>query len=122
MSLMIAAIAVSVLSYAAPPPSDPVFPYGAVYFRKSNPPEEDWARDHKTAAGIGMNTFRHWFMWSAVEAAPGRDDWRDYDRMMDLAAANHMSVVIAELVTAAPEWAFDRFRQRRLDRLQQHLG
>lgn len=40
----------------------PVFPYGAVYFRKSNPPEQDWARDHQTAARMGMNTFRHWFM------------------------------------------------------------
>ena len=30
--------------------ADPVFPYGAVYFRKSNPPEQDWARDHATAA------------------------------------------------------------------------
>ena len=32
-----------------------VFPYGAVYFRKSNPPAEDWARDHQTAARVGMN-------------------------------------------------------------------
>ena len=46
--------------------ADPIFPYGAVYFRKSNPPEQDWERDHKTAAQIGMNTFRHWFMWSAI--------------------------------------------------------
>src|SRR5262249_26784621 len=59
VSLIATAIAASVLLHAAPPPSDPVFPYGAVYFRKSNPPEEDWARDHKTAADIGMNTFRH---------------------------------------------------------------
>jgi beta-galactosidase len=66
----------------------PVFPYGAVYFRKSNPPEEDWARDHQTAAHLGMNIFRHWFMWSAVEVAPGKFDWSDYDRMMDLAAKN----------------------------------
>jgi len=50
----------------------PIFPYGAVYFRKSNPPEQDWARDHQTAARIGMNTFRHWFMWSAIEVAPGK--------------------------------------------------
>ncbi len=50
--------------------ADPIFPYGAVYFRKSNPPEQDWERDHKTAAQIGMNTFRHWFMWSAIEVAP----------------------------------------------------
>ena len=41
--------------------AEPVFPYGAVYFRKSNPPAEDWERDHKTAARVGMNAFRHWF-------------------------------------------------------------
>ena len=89
--------------------ADPIFPYGAVYFRKSNPPEQDWERDHKTAAQIGMNTFRHWFMWSAIEVAPGKYDWRDYDRMMDLAAQNGMKVVIAELVTAAPEWLFAKY-------------
>jgi beta-galactosidase len=89
--------------------ADPIFPYGAVYFRKSNPPEQDWERDHKTAAQIGMNTLRHWFMWSAIEVAPGKYDWRDYDRMMDLAAQNGMKVVIAELVTAAPEWLFAKY-------------
>ena len=93
--------------------ADPVFPYGAVYFRKSNPPEQDWARDHATAARIGMNTFRHWFMWEAVEVAPGKYDWTDYDRMMDLAAKNGIKVVIAEFVTSAPEWLYDRYPQAR---------
>jgi beta-galactosidase len=60
----------------------PVFPFGAVYFRKSNPPERDWERDHKTAAEMGVNMFRHWFMWASIENAPGRYDWRDYDRMV----------------------------------------
>jgi len=81
-----------------------VFPYGAVYFRKSNPPAEDWARDHATAARVGMNTFRHWFLWSAIEVAPGKFDWADYDRMMDLAAA---------FTTCAPEWAFRKFASAR---------
>jgi beta-galactosidase len=71
---------------AAAHPSAPVFPYVAVYFRKTNPPPEDWARDHQTAAQTGMNIFRHWFMWSAIEVAPGKYDWSDYDRIMDLAA------------------------------------
>ncbi len=93
--------------------ADPVFPYGAVYFRKSNPPEEDWARDHKTAAKIGMNNFRHWFMWSAIEVAPDKFDWRDYDRMVDLAAENGIKVTIAEMITAAPEWMFDKFSHAR---------
>ena len=80
-----------------PPAKDvamgPVFPYGAVYFRKSNPPAADWARDHRTAAQVGMNTFRHWFLWSAIEVAPGKFDWADYDRMMDLAAANGLKEI-----------------------------
>lgn len=91
----------------------PVFPYGAVYFRKSNPPAEDWARDHQTAARIGMNIFRHWFLWSAIEVAPGKYDWSDYDQMMDLAAKNGIKVVIAEMVTCAPEWAFRKYPHAR---------
>jgi len=90
-----------------------VFPYGAVYFRKSNPPAEDWARDHATAARVGMNTFRHWFLWGAIEVAPGKFDWADYDRMMDLAAANGLKVIIAEFTTNAPEWAFRRYAAAR---------
>ena len=31
---------------------DPIFPFGAVYFRKSNPPEADWERDHFFDSGI----------------------------------------------------------------------
>lgn len=92
---------------------DPAFHYGAVYFRKSNPPEADWARDHAQAAKIGINTFRHWFMWSAIETAPGKYDWRDYDVQMDLAAKNGINVVIAEMMTAAPEWAFAQYPHAR---------
>jgi beta-galactosidase len=107
-------ILLGALLLAAPLPSDDaVFPYGAVYFRKSNPPEQDWARDHATAARLGMNMFRHWFMWEAIEVAPGKYDWSDYDRMMDLAAQNGIKVVIAEFVTSAPEWVYDKYPHAR---------
>lgn len=92
---------------------DPVFPYGAVYFRKSNPPAEDWERDHQTAAKIGMNNFRHWLMWSAVEVAPDKYEWTDYDRMMDLAVKSGIKVTLAEMITAVPEWMFDRYPHAR---------
>ena len=81
--------------------ADPVYPFGAVYFRKSNPPEQDWDRDHKTAAQMGVNIFRHWFMWASIENSPGKYDWRDYDRMVELEAQNHIRVVIAELTSGA---------------------
>src|SRR6266851_8530373 len=97
-NLSFSLVALIVLAAGALPGADSVFPYGAVYFRKSNPPEQDWARDHQTAARIGMNTFRHWFMWGAIEAAPGKYDWRDYDRMMELGAQNGIKVIIAELI------------------------
>lgn len=91
------------------------FPYGAVYFRKSNPPQEDWARDYQTAAEDGMNTFRHWFLWSAIEVAPGVYDWEEYDRQLELAAQNGMKTIIAEMITAAPEWAYRKYAHARLE-------
>jgi len=98
------------------------FPYGAVYFRKSNPPEADWERDHKTAARIGMNMFRHWVMWSAVEVAPGKYDWRDYDRMLDRDKENGIKAVLAEMITAAPEWAFRMYPQARFEAQDGYKG
>lgn len=84
-------------------------PYGAVYFRKSNPPSEDWERDYRVAREDGINIFRHWFMWGAIETAPGEYDWADYDRQMDLAAENNIQTIIAEFVASVPEWAVSRY-------------
>ena len=91
----------------------PPVPYGAVYFRKSNPPRADWARDYQTAGEDGINTFRHWFLWSAIEVAPGVFDWDDYDRQLDLAAEHGLTTVIAEFLTAAPEWAWHQLAHAR---------
>lgn len=87
----------------------PVFPYGAVYFRKSNPPQEDWEKDYKTASELGVNVFRHWFMWAVIEVAPGKYDWSDYDRQMDLAAQNGIKTIIAEISNSAPEWMGEQY-------------
>jgi len=96
----------------------PQTPFGAVYFRKSNPPKADWARDYGIASQDGLNVFRHWFMWSAIERKPGVYDWEDYDRQMDLAAQNGIKTIIAELSHTVPEWAYRKFahaRQLRAD-------
>lgn len=115
-------LAALVLAQLCLPASDPVFPYGAVYFRKSNPPQADWEKDYQTAAQTGMNMFRHWVMWSAVETAPGQYDWRDYDRMLELAGRNGIKTVLAEMVTAAPEWAFRQFPQARFEAQDGYKG
>jgi beta-galactosidase len=91
----------------------PQVPFGAVYFRKSNPPQEDWERDYGVAAEDGLNVFRHWFMWGAIEQKPGVYVWDDYDRQMDLAARNNIKTVIAELIHAVPDWAYRKFAHAR---------
>jgi beta-galactosidase len=88
-------------------PVIPQVPYGAVYFRKSNPPREDWERDYRTASEDGINVFRHWFIWGAIETSPGVYDWEDYDRQMDLAAKYGIRTVIAEMTALAPQWIFN---------------
>ncbi|GLQ56873.1 beta-galactosidase [Devosia nitrariae] len=96
----------------------PQVPFGAVYFRKSNPPREDWERDYAVAAEDGLNIFRHWFMWGAIERRPGVYDWDEYDRQMELAARNGLKTIIAELIHAVPDWAVRQFahaRQLRAD-------
>lgn len=47
----------------------PQIPYGAVYFRKSNSPREDWEQDYKTASEDGINTeyFREVFRFTKRE-------------------------------------------------------
>lgn len=91
----------------------PQVPFGAVYFRKSNPPPEDWARDYGIATEDGLNVFRHWFMWGAIEQRPGHYVWDDYDRQMDLAAKNGIKTIIAELIHAVPDWAYRKYAHAR---------
>ncbi|MDR1046409.1 MAG: beta-galactosidase, partial [Treponema sp.] len=94
----------------------PNLPYGAVYFRKTNPPQKDWERDYSVAREDGMNIFRHWFMWAAIEQAPGRFEWDEYDRQLDLAAKNGMKTIIAEMTVLGPEWLLRKYDQARLVR------
>jgi beta-galactosidase len=88
-------------------------PYGAVYFRKSNPPKADWERDYGVAGEDGLNIFRHWFMWASIEREPGKYDWADYDRQMDLAAKNGIKTIIAEMTHTVPDWAMHEFADAR---------
>ncbi|MBH1939489.1 beta-galactosidase [Mobilitalea sibirica] len=78
--------------------------FGAVYYRRSNPPRQDWERDYEQAAKDGMTIFRHWFLWSAIEIAPGVYNWEPYDRQLELAAKYGIKTVIAEMSDYAPEW------------------
>jgi beta-galactosidase len=93
----------------------PDFPFGAVYYRVSNPPKKDWERDYRTASEDANNIFRHWFLWSAIERSPGRYTWGDYDRQLDLAAENGIKTIIAEMMVVAPEWTARLYPHARVE-------
>jgi len=112
-SALVPALGAAGPAVAAERPKLPAFTGGAVYFRKSNPPPEEWARDYKSAADLGMNAFRHWFMWAAIEVTPGKYDWADYDRQMDLAAQNGIKTIIAINDANAPEWIYRKLPDAR---------
>jgi beta-galactosidase len=80
--------------------------FGAVYFRGTNPPLEDWERDYAVAAEDGHSLFRHWFCWNNIERAPGRFVWDDYDRQLDLAAKHGIKTILAEMLLDSPEWLY----------------
>jgi beta-galactosidase len=63
-----------------------------------------------------MNIFRHWFIWAAIEQAPGKFEWDEYDRQLDLAAKNGMKTIIAEMTLMGPEWALRRYGHARFVR------
>jgi beta-galactosidase len=54
-------------------------------------------------------------LWSAIEVAPGVYDWEEYDRQLDLTAEHGLKTIIAEMITAAPEWAFRRCAHARFE-------
>jgi beta-galactosidase len=86
---------------------------GAVYFRRSNPPETDWERDYRTAHEDGHTIFRHWFTWNAIHIAPGAFDWEPYDKHLALAAKYGIKTVIAEHIYEAPDWLYHKYPHAR---------
>ena len=94
----------------------PGFCFGAVYFRgQNNPPREDWERDHRVASEDGHTLFRHWVSWNVVEVAPGKFEWADYERMLDLAAKNGIRAVLAEMIVDFPEWLIGAHPEARIE-------
>ncbi len=93
----------------------PFINIGAVYFRKSAPPKEDWERDYKRAKLDGHTIFRHWFSWNAIEVEPNVFDWEDYDRQLDLAAQYGIDTIIAEMIIDTPEWLNHKHLDARIE-------
>ncbi len=86
--------------------TDPAVEIGAVYYRRSNPPRQDWERDYAQARADGHTLMRHWFNWCDIHVAPDTFDFSLYDEHLALAEKYGIRTVIAEMTTLAPDWLY----------------
>lgn len=86
--------------------TEPPVEFGAVYFRRSNPPKTDWERDYQVAKEDGHTLFRHWLLWSDIHVKPDQFDFDVYDEHVRLAAKYGIKTILAEFITSAPDWLY----------------
>ncbi len=79
---------------------------GVQYYRAPFPEEKYWEEDFKKIKDCGLNTVQLWILWAWVESKPGLFDFRDYDRLVDLAARNDLNVVLSTIGEIQPYWIF----------------
>jgi beta-galactosidase len=77
---------------------------GVQYYRAPFPEQRYWADDMARMKDSGLNTVQLWVLWAWVEAEVGRFRWDDYDRLMDLADANGLGVVLSAIAEIHPYW------------------
>ena len=77
---------------------------GTQYFRPPFPRDLHWDDDFRRIKNAGLNTVQLWVLWSWVEAEPGRFDFDDYDRLVELAAKHDLQVVLSTIAEVQPQW------------------
>ena len=77
---------------------------GVQYYRAPFPEMEYWKEDIKNVRNAGLNTLQLWVLWGWVESAPGKFDFSDYDRLVELADKNGLQVVLSSIAEIQPMW------------------
>jgi beta-galactosidase len=95
------------------PPAD-FFPYGAMHMATIShwqhylPPVEEWAawmgKDIANMKKVGMNALAVHVDWYDIEVAPGQYDFTRLDRLMDMAEANGLRVLLWPWPELQPDW------------------
>jgi len=77
---------------------------GAQYYRPPFPEMPYWEEDLRRMKEAGLNTLQLWVLWGWVEPEPGRFQFDDYDRLMDLAGKTGLRVVLSTIAEIQPLW------------------
>lgn len=81
-------------------------PFGSQYYRAPSPRPEDWERDHQRMAELGFTMVKYWLQWRWNHPEEDRFDFSDIDRLMDVAEANGLRVMLNTIVDVAPAWIY----------------
>lgn len=77
---------------------------GPQYYRPPFPNDRFWEKDIPRIREAGFNTVQLWVLWSWVEATPGRFEFGDYDRLVELAQQNDLDIVLSVIPELQPLW------------------
>lgn len=77
---------------------------GVQYYRPPFPSRKHWVSDFRRIRDSGLNTVQLWVIWAWVEAKPGEFNFDDYDRLVELAEANGLGIVLSTIAEVQPHW------------------
>lgn len=85
------------------------FLLGAQYYRAPTPEPKCWASDLACMREMGMNAVKFWVQWRWSHLRGDRFVFDDLDRLMDLAAQNHLQVTLNLILDVAPHWLYEKY-------------
>ena len=80
--------------------------YGSQYYRPPFPDPKYWKRDMENMQKLGFNHIKLWAVWNWIERTPGNFDYQELDRLVAMAKAHGLSVVINTIPEGAPYWTY----------------
>ncbi len=84
-------------------------PFGAQYYRAPSPHREDWERDLKNIGKLGMNMVKFWVQWRWNHPAEDKFYFDDIDKLMEIAHANKLKVMLNTIFDVAPAWIYRKY-------------
>jgi len=83
------------------------FLFGTEYYRAPTPEPDCWEMDFRNMRDLGFNVVKYLVQWRWSHRAPDRFYFDDLDRLMDLAAAHDLKVMLNFLMDVSPLWLFN---------------
>ena len=77
---------------------------GSQYYRPPFPVQKHWADDMKRMKDSGLDSVQLWLVWAWIESKQGNFNFEDYDKIVELADKNGLSVVLSTSAELHPYW------------------